>query len=210
MTGTSSWRGLVPVPRIDRATVILINQMLRHLTRAALVLLILLAWPPGGVPALGQAARERVAAIDVQRIYREADAAKAFREQIDKQRTTEEDRFRAREKALLEADRELRRQRTILSKEALTQKGQELTKKVQALQQDVQNHNKALKDRLAEGINEVQNVLIGVVREIAAERDLDVVITAGSVVLQNPELDITEEAMARLNTKLPRISLDQP
>ena len=104
----------------------------------------------------------------------------------------------------------MRRQRTILSKEALTQKGQELTKKVQALQQDVQNHNKALKDRLAEGINEVQNVLIGVVREIAAERDLDVVITAGSVVLQNPELDITEEAMARLNTKLPRISLDQP
>ena len=184
--------------------------MLRDLTRAALVLLVLLALPPGGVPALGQTAREKVAAIDVQRIYREAEAAKAFREQMDKHRTAEEDQFRTREKALLEADRELRRQQTILSKEALTQKGQELTKKVQALQRDVQNHNKTLKDKLARGINEVQNVLIAVVREIAAERDLDLVITAGSVVLQNPELDITEEAMARLNAKLPRVSLGKP
>lgn len=197
-------------PRVGRATVISRDWMFRDLTRAALVLLVLLAWPPGSGPALGQAAREKVAAIDVQRIYREAEAAKAFREQIDKQRTIEEDQFRARQKALLEADRELRRQQTILSKEALAQKGQELTKKVQALQRDVRNHNKALKDRLAEGINEVQNVLITVVREIAAERDLDLVITAGSVVLQNPELDITEEAMARLNAKLPRVSLGKP
>ena len=48
------------------------------------------------------------------------------------------------------------------------------------------------------------------VQEIAVERRLELVITAGSVVLQNPELDITEEAMARLDTKLPKISLDNP
>ena len=85
-----------------------------------------------------------------------------------------------------------------------------MTQKIQTLQRDFQNHNKDLKDRLAQGINEVQNVLIVVVQEIAAERHLDIVITAGSVVLQNPELDITEEAMARLNARLPRVSLEQP
>ena len=184
--------------------------MLRDLSRAALVLLVLLTCPPAGAPAFGQTARDRVAAIDVQRIYREAEASKAFRTRLDEQRTREEDQFQAREKALLEADKELRRQQAVLSREAFTRKGQELANKVQALQRDVQNHNRALKDRLAQGINEVQNALIVVVQEIAAERDLDLVVTAGSVVLQNPELDITEEAMARLNAKLPRVSLDKP
>ena len=184
--------------------------MLRELTSVALVWLALLACTTGESPAFGQSTREKVAAIDVQRIYREADASRAFRAQMDRRRTEEEDQFRDRERALLDADRELRRQQTVLSKEAFAQKGQELTQKIQTLQRDVQNHNKDLKDRLAQGINEVQNVLIAVVQEIAAERDLDIVITAGSVVLQNPELDITDEAMARLNARLPRVSLEQP
>ena len=185
-------------------------QLLRTLTRTALIFLVLLAWPPGGTPARGQAARDAVAAIDVQRIYREAKAAKAFRQQIDQQRTTQQDQFRAREKALLEADRELRRQKASLSKETLAQKGQELSQKVAALQSDVQNHNKALKDLLDRGISQVQFALIEVVQELAVERRLELVITTGSVVLQSPELDITEEAMARLDAKLPTISLDTP
>jgi Skp family chaperone for outer membrane proteins len=180
------------------------------LTRTVFIILMVLAWLPGGAPARGQAARDLVAAIDVQRIYREAKAAKAFRKQIDQQRTAEQDRFRAREKALLAADKELRRQQSILSEEAFAQKGQELTKKATALQRDIQNHNKALKDRLDRGLNQIQGALIEVVGEIAAERNLDLVVTAGSVVLQNPELDITNEAMARLDAKLPVISLDKP
>lgn len=178
--------------------------------RIVFIILLALASLPGRTPAHGQTAREVVAAIDVQRIYREAKAAKAFRNQIDRQRAAEEDRFRAREKALLEADKELRRQQPILSEEAFARKGQELTRKVTALQRDVQNHNKTLKDRLDRGLSQVQKALIEVVREIASERNLDLVITAGSVVLQNPELDITNEALARLDAKLPAISPDEP
>ncbi len=184
--------------------------MLQDLTRATLAVLVLLACPPGGAPAVAQTAGAKVAAIDVQRIYREAEASKAFRAQLDEQKARQEDQFRTREKALFEADKELRRQQSVLSQEAFTRKGQELTNKVQALQRDVQNHNKALKDQLAQGISEVQNALIAVVQEIAAERDLDLVITAGSVVLQNPNLDITEEAMTRLNVRLPSVSLEKP
>ncbi len=196
--------------RTGRTIAVLGNLMLRSLTRVALVSLILPIWTIGGSTALGQSARDRVAAIDVQRIYREAEASRDFRAQLDAQRTVEEDQFRTREKALFDADRELKRQQTVLSKEAFARKGQELTDEVQALQRDVQNHNNALKDKLALGINEVQNALIAVVQEIAAERNLDLVITAGSVVLQNPVLDITDEAMDRLNSRLPRVSLKAP
>jgi len=182
----------------------------RTLTRTVFIMLMVLAWLPGGTPARGQAARDAVAAIDVQRIYREAKAAKALRDQIDQQRTAEQDQLRAREKALIEADKQLRRQQSILSEEAFAQKGQELTDKVAALQRDVQNHNRTLKDRLDRGLGRIQGALIEVVREIAAERNLDLVVTAGSVVLQSPALDITDEAMARLDAKLPEISLDKP
>ena len=188
--------------------------MLRGMKRSELVVLALLACPLSGAPALGQTLGQtvgkRVAAIDVQRIYREAEASKAFRARLDELRTREEEQFRARENALVEADRELVRQRSELSPEAFTLRGQELTNMDQALQQDIQSYNEALKDQLARGINEVQNALIAVVQEIAAERDLDLVITAGSVVLQNPVLDITEDAMARLNARLPDVSLKTP
>lgn len=180
------------------------------MTRGAVALLVLLAWLPSGSPALGQVTKDRIAAIDVQRIYRESAAAKAFRQEIDKQRAVEQDQFRAREKALLETDKELKRQRTILSSEIFTQKSQDLAKQIAKLNSDIQNHNKTLKDLLDRGISEVQKSLIDVVQEIAIERGLDLVITAGSVVLQNPQLDITEEAMARLNAKLPALHLEKP
>jgi len=180
------------------------------LTRGAVALLVLLAWLPGGSPALGQVAKDRIAAIDVQRIYRESAAAKAFRQEIDKRRAVEQDQFRAREKALLETDKELKRQRTILSNAIFTQKSQELAKQVETLNREIQNHNKTLKNLLDRGIREVQKSLIDVVQEIAVERGFDLVITAGSVVLQNPQLDITEEAMARLNARLPVLPLEKP
>ncbi len=180
------------------------------MTRGAVAVLVLLAWLPSGSPALGQVEKARIAAIDVQRIYRESAAAKTFRREIDKQRAAVQDQFRAREKALLETDKELKRQRTILSSEIFAQKSQELAKQVANLNRDIQNHNKTLKDLLDRGIREVQKSLIDVVQEIAVERGLDLVITAGSVVLQNPQLDITEEAMARLNARLPVLSLEKP
>jgi Skp family chaperone for outer membrane proteins len=180
------------------------------LTRIAVVLLVFLAWLPEGSPALGQVAKDKIAAIDVQRIYRESAAAKALRQQLDKRRAAEQDQLRAREKALFEADKELRRQRTILSSQIFSQKNQDLAKQVAALNRDVQNHNKTLKDLLDRGISKVQKSLIDVVSEIATERGLDLVITAGSVVLQNPQLDITEEAMARLNDRLPTVPLEEP
>jgi Skp family chaperone for outer membrane proteins len=180
------------------------------LTRIAAVLLVFLAWLPDGSPALGQVAKDKIAAIDVQRIYRESAAAMALRQQLDTRRAAEQDQLRAREKGLFEADRELRRQRTILSSQIFSQKNQDLAKQVAALNRDVQNHNKTLKDLLDRGISEVQKSLIDVVSEIATERGLDLVITAGSVVLQNPQLDITEEAMARLNDRLPTVSLEKP
>lgn len=180
------------------------------MTRAVMVILVLLAWPPSGSPALGQVAKERIAAIDVQRIYRESAAAKAFRQEIDKQRTEEQDRFRAREKALLETDKELKQQRTILSREIFNQKNQDLARRVEMLNRDIQTHNKAIKDLLDQGIRKVQKFLIDVVQEIAIERELDLVVTAGSAVLQNPRLDITEEAMTRLNAKLPAVPLEKP
>ena len=178
--------------------------------RGAIALLVVLAWLPSGSPALGQVAKDRIAAIDVQRIYRESAAAKAFRQELDKQRATRQDQFRAREKALLETDKELKRQRTILSSEIFTQKSQDLAKQVATLNLDIRNHNKTLKDLLDRGIREVQKSLIDVVQEIAIERGLDLVITAGSVVLQNPQLDITEEAMERLNARLPAVPLEKP
>ncbi len=83
-----------------------------------------------------------------------------------------------------------------------------MAKQVEGLNRDIQAHNKTLKDLLDRGIRQVQKSLIDVVQEIATERNLDLVVTAGSVVLQNPQLDITEEAMTRLNARLPAVPLE--
>jgi Skp family chaperone for outer membrane proteins len=183
----------------------------RNIFRAAGLLLIFLSGLGAVQPVQAQSAGTLgIVVIDTQAIYRESEAVKGLQKRIDDQRSAYQEELRRKEESLRAADQELARQRTILSAEAFAQKRQELEEQVATLQGEIQSRRKGLEKQFAQGMKQVQATLVEIAREIAEEREVDLVIEKGAVVLVRPELEITPEVLKRLNQRLPKVKISAP
>ncbi len=145
--------------------------------------------------------------MDTQRIYREAVALKALQQMIDEQRSTYQEELRRKENELREADKELADQRERLSAVVFAERRKELEEAIMAAQRELQSRKRELDKHFSQGIRQLRSVLVEIAQEIAQERNADLVIEKGAVVLVKPELEITQEALERLNERLPKIDL---
>ncbi len=185
---------------------------LRHALLPMLVAgLILLLWTADqAAPRAQELAPPVLAIIDVQKVRSESTAVKALSKRIAEQKAQHQDELRKQERALREADQELARQRSILSPEAYAKKRGELEQRVGTLQREARNRKRGLGKIFAQGIAKVQAELNKVAREIAEERGLDLILSKATVVLVKPKFELTQEAVRRLNARLPDLPEAQP
>lgn len=177
----------------------------------AAALVAAIAVTSGGAPVWAQKADAPVLAIiDVQKVLRESVAVKALTATIEKQRDKYQGELRTQEETLRAADQELARQRTILSSDAYAQKRKELEQQVATLQRQVQERKKGLDQLFGQGMSQVQNELADVAKGIAEERGIDLILSRAAVVIVKPKLDISTEALTRLNARLKTVALPAP
>ena len=149
------------------------------------------------------------AIIDVQRVMRESTAVKSLSRDIEERKGRYQGELRKKEESLRKADRELLRQRSILSAEAYAQRRGELERKVATHQRAARKRKRGLDQLFASGMSKVQNELTKIAKEIAEERGLDLILSKATVVIVKPEFEITKEAVNRLNARLPEVPLAQ-
>lgn len=149
----------------------------------------------------------RLAVIDMQKIIRESKAVQSIQRQIEEQRSQYQEKLSEKEKELRAADENLTRQRTVLSSEAFKKKRRELEERVNRLQRGIQESKRKLDKNYSQAIAQVQQKLVEIVRDIANDRDLDMVLGKATVVIVRPELDITEQALKRLNSELKSVDV---
>ena len=160
------------------------------------------------VPAAAQESKAPVLAIiDVQKIMRESLAVKSLSKKIEAQRGKYRDELREKEKKIRNADQELARQRSVLSAEAYAKKRKELEERVATVQREVQERKKELDKFFTTGMGQVQNELFEVAKKIAEERGLDVILFRRTALVVKAEFDISNEALKRLNERLPDVAL---
>ena len=158
-------------------------------------------------PALAQNMDIKVAVLDVERVYITAAAAKTLKQDINRLSLPAREALATREKALLQQDQQLTRQRDILSQEIFAQKSQELAQKVAQLERDSRDLRLRQENQLKQGLLEIQVVVKKVVQEIADEQEFDLILANRVVMLQANTFDITLEALARLDKRLPKIAV---
>ncbi len=151
-----------------------------------------------------------LAIIDVQQVLRELTSVKALSIRIEEQKAKHQDELREQEQALREADQELARQRSILSPEAYAQKRGELEQRIATLRREARNRKRGLDKIFTRGMTVVQAELAKVAKEIAEERGLDLILSKSTVVLVKPKFELTQEAVRRLNARLPDLPEAQP
>jgi len=160
----------------------------------------------GRATALAQDATV-IAILDVERILRDSKAATTLRTEIDKQRQAHQTTLREQENALRTADQELARQRAVLSAEAFAARRKELQEQANSLQQEFVSRQQEMENLFGRGIRQVRQALAEVSKEIADERGINLILLKATIVLASRELDITEEALRRLDERLPSVNL---
>ena len=149
----------------------------------------------------------RIAVIDVQKILRDSKAAQALREQLDEERRKNRDEVSKQEDALRDSQQELNRQRTVLSAQAFEKKRQDWERQASDLNRDVESRKRKIDSSFEVSLAEIQGNLVNVVREIAKDQDITLVLAKTQVLLVSNEMDITGSALEELNKKLPSVKL---
>lgn len=160
--------------------------------------------------AAQQAVSPVLAVIDIQAVLRESAATRTIRSQIDKQWAIYQQEITRQENELRAAENELARQETLLAPEALRERRRSFERRSSELQRNVQNRKRQLDRAFRKAMGTVRKSLREVVNEVAKEKGLKVLFRKSSLVFAVPEFEITKEVVARLNDRLPVVSVQLP
>jgi outer membrane protein len=187
--------------------------LLRRTRSATWFTLVLLA-VAGSATAQAAAAQSAAPAplsilvVDVERLLRDSKAAKSIQHQIEQQRSTYTKDLSKQENEIRTAREDLERQRTILSEQAFSGKVQEFQQKVNELRENANSKSQTLQRGSSVATNQVLQSIQQVVLEIANERKATLVLVKNNVVVVDTSLEITEEALKRLDQRLPAVALN--
>ncbi len=158
--------------------------------------------------AYGQATPPaKIAILEFQRIMLESAAAIDIKVQVDQRRLVYQNEITKQEQELRAAEQELARQATILAPDALAQKRREFEGRVAEVQTGMQARKRELDQAFAYGMKEVQRTLTMIIAALAKERGFNLVLPHGQIVFADSSLNITDEALRRLNAQLPSVKV---
>ncbi len=149
-----------------------------------------------------------VGTLDVQVILRDSLAMKSIKTQVEEKRGAYQSEISGQEKRLRDQEQELKRQQSVLAADAFEAKRRDFEAQVSAVQRDVQERRKVLDQAYGDGLKKVQEELKAVIAGIAKERGLTLVLPAEQTLYADPTLNITDEALKRLNKKLASVTLN--
>ncbi|MHC8509615.1 MAG: OmpH/Skp family outer membrane protein [Rhodospirillales bacterium] len=151
-----------------------------------------------------------VAVIDMNRIREESLAFKDINRQIEEHRGVFRAEIQKEEEALRETNKELNRQRSILSPEAFTAERVKFETKLSEVQRRVQELRRDLEQSRAAAMAELQGALNRTVADIAKEQSLELVVRRDQTVLVATSLDITGLVLDQINKALPSVEVPEP
>lgn len=186
---------------------------LRRLARGLTLALVL-----GGAGAGSVAAQERPSAdrfalkvgiVDQQYLLRESDAAKSLQAEIEARRNRYQEQVEAFEDELIALGQEFVEQSPTLTDAEKAAREADFNRRNAELEALTLDGQRRLNAALDAGRAILLDAVGDVTREIAAEQGLSLVLQRQTVPFYDPELDLTDEAVARLNARLPRIELPE-
>ena len=145
--------------------------------------------------------------IDFRGVLSQSEAAKNIRQTVDARREEFRAQFATIEKQLREEQQALAQQRPIITADAFEQRARDLQNRVRQAQLEAQAGNQQLKRALDKAMDVVQKELFRVVAELAEEAGAGVVLFRSSIVIAEKNLEISQEALKRLNAKISKVDV---
>lgn len=164
-------------------------------------------------PAWAQAPAAKlstIAVVDIPYIMQNAAASKGVRTQLDKDNAGYKADFGKREGDLRNAYQELQSQLGLLGPDAQRDRRVAFEQRAADFEREVDFRNRDMANRQNNAMKKVEDGLKAVLLDISSERKLSLILQKGAAPYYDSDLDVTTEAIKRLDAKLPTVKVDAP
>jgi outer membrane protein len=148
--------------------------------------------------------------VDMAQILQQAKAAQEVHAILNKQYTAYSKEVAQQEDELQKGGTELERQRTVMAPDAYNTRAHDLQQRYDELGKSVQAKRLALQQSLNDAMDKVKNAALEVVADIVKERKANLVLEKQAVVYEPEGMDVTADAIKRLDQKLPSVPVNLP
>ncbi len=144
---------------------------------------------------------QNIGVIDMQQILRQSDALATIRQTLDEQNVIFQKDMTAKEEELREIERALKDQKDTIDEDEFNKRRADFQSKVLDVQRAIQiqqsNFDRSIKQVQAQ----LHQELLKIVSVMGQERQLSMVIRRENLVIFNTAIDLTDEALLRLNER---------
>ena len=143
----------------------------------------------------------RIGLVDLDGVLRQSSGTAKVRQLLDEQRLTFQEEFTQREAELQVTEKALQADRELLSDDAFNERLKAFEDEVAEVQRQIQYRRQALDRAFQEAQRNLRGLALDIVKQIASERKLDLVLSQESALIFLPTLNISEEVLGRLDER---------
>ncbi len=143
----------------------------------------------------------RIGLVDLDGVLRQSSGTAKVRQLLDEQRLTFREEFTHREAELQAIEKALQADRELLTEDAFNERLTAFEDEVAEVQRQIQYRRQALDRAFQEAQRNLRGLALDIVKQIASERKLDLVLSQESALIFLPTLSISEEVLARLDER---------
>ena len=187
--------------------------MVRHIAVVGMLCCMMLPGSGGLTMARAQTSTTSVdgpiiAVLDVQQVLRRAAAAKGIREVMEARRKKFEKEISEERLQLQGEENQLRKQSTILSPEAMSNKRRVLENKVSDLRRKAEQKRGILNRAFNGATRKLRQEIAKVLADLMKEQNITITLARKAVLVFDQRLNVTEEVLKRLDKNLPNVKID--
>ena len=148
-----------------------------------------------------------VGIVNVNKIMQDSKAATSVRSQLQAKQKSFQSELDATEKSLQAEDQGLVKDKDKVEKDAFDKKVKAFREKAATAQRQVQEKKTQLDKAFAASLEEIQKSVLDITKQVATEKKLTLVVSQAQVLYSDSSLDITDEVLKRLDSKLPNVAV---
>jgi Skp family chaperone for outer membrane proteins len=158
--------------------------------------------PPGQPPPAAV-----IGIVDVPEVQRVSTAFTQVREELERRRARLNDDVQREQGRWREEQQLLAGQRTSLSPEQLRARERELQERISDAQRIFRDRNRNLEQAAQGALQEIEQALALTIRQVAASRNVNLMLPRGIIIFNEPAFDLTNEIAQQLNRVLRTVNL---
>ena len=150
-----------------------------------------------------------IGVIDINKILADANAAVKAAEEIEEIAIEIENEIKSSDEEIIKEQNLLIESQSIMAPEAFEAKRIEYESKIQTYNSERQSKLMKIDELIAISRNDILNAIKPILEEISNEKGITIILEKTSIMLNAEKMDITNEALKRLNKSLPNIKVSR-